>query len=490
MSIKIHHGAPGAFKTSGAIADDLKEPVYAGRLVITNIRGLHEDRVRQVFSDQFKTLVPEEWRLISLDSDSDEDRKRLATFFHWAPDGAFFIVDEVGEIWDPSITPKQLEQFDYPGGVEQAEKDNRFHRLSTAFRMHRHRQWDFVFTAQDISQVHRVVRECCELAFYHKNLDKLGMSGYVEGMHSARTSGLSPSHYQSKKRKSVPKWAFDVYQSTMTGEVTNAGFGTSIFKQAGFLFPLLVLVFAGYTVVSYLLDDSKGSGLFVEKSVSTVPKGYGKDSAAGAAVGSGDAVGAAGHAVSSRRPASLTGKQTGSVEPEEEKKPKTPLDHPLSESEEIYWMPRWRAQNHYEYIVRKGVLTNYADEGGIVFVTAEGRVSLRERELIRIGVFMDRVGPCIVRLRHRSGWKRLTFCEPEPEREPEKKQRPQLVQAGYQQSSPVNRPYGNHQAKPWGRSASQSNSNGYGMNAGFTPNQGFNPSFQHGGNAWPPRGSP
>ncbi len=39
MSIKIHHGPNGSYKTSGAIQDDAVPALKDGRVIITNVRG-------------------------------------------------------------------------------------------------------------------------------------------------------------------------------------------------------------------------------------------------------------------------------------------------------------------------------------------------------------------------------------------------------------------------------------------------------------------
>ena len=73
MSIKIHHGPPGSYKTSGAIADDFIPAVLAGRHIITNVRGLsNEDLVRTVLEKQGKT-VPDSFKLTYLDTSETEN---------------------------------------------------------------------------------------------------------------------------------------------------------------------------------------------------------------------------------------------------------------------------------------------------------------------------------------------------------------------------------------------------------------------------------
>ena len=57
MSIKIHHGFPGSYKTSGAVQDDFIPAALAGRHIVTNVRGLdNEDRIREVLEGQGMTV--------------------------------------------------------------------------------------------------------------------------------------------------------------------------------------------------------------------------------------------------------------------------------------------------------------------------------------------------------------------------------------------------------------------------------------------------
>ena len=49
MSIKIHHGPNGSYKTSGAIQDDAVPALKDGRVIITNVRGFTLERAYQVF---------------------------------------------------------------------------------------------------------------------------------------------------------------------------------------------------------------------------------------------------------------------------------------------------------------------------------------------------------------------------------------------------------------------------------------------------------
>ncbi len=84
MSIKIHHGAPGSYKSSGAIHTDVIPAIKAGRYIITNVRGFSVERCREVLGKD----VPEGFEVLYVETESQDGRDHLARFYHWAPKGA------------------------------------------------------------------------------------------------------------------------------------------------------------------------------------------------------------------------------------------------------------------------------------------------------------------------------------------------------------------------------------------------------------------
>ena len=233
MSIKIHHGPPGSYKTSGAVADDFIPAVLAGRHIITNVRGLEsESNVRGVLEGKGMS-VPESFRLTFIDSGDSEQMEMLRRFWHWSPDGAFFLIDEVQEVWSKSLRDSHLAKLNYPNGIDQANQDGKFLTIALAFEKHRHRNWDFIVTSPNINKVHPVVRGSAEAAYKHKNLATLGKlfkGRYIEAYHAADTNG-KPADFYSIRRKSIPKYVFSLYKSTATGVVTDTTAGQSLFKD-------------------------------------------------------------------------------------------------------------------------------------------------------------------------------------------------------------------------------------------------------------------
>lgn len=262
MSIKIHHGPPGSYKTSGALADDLPKAVLAGRHIITNVRGLSdEENIREVMAGQGKK-VPDSFKLTYIKTDPTdvdyapdescaENMEMLRRFWHWSPDGAFFILDEIQEIYPKTYKDKQLKALEFPGGINAANDAGRFLDIALAFEKHRHKNWDFILTTPNINKVHPIIRGSSEGAYKHKNLALLGgifKGRYIEGFHSADTNGR-PSDFYSITRKRVPDYVFKLYKSTATGVVQDTTAGQSLFSNPRILLLLgiLAIVFAFVT---------------------------------------------------------------------------------------------------------------------------------------------------------------------------------------------------------------------------------------------------
>ena len=89
MAIKIHHGPNGSYKTSGAVWDDAVPAAKSGRLIVTNIRGMSEDRFRALFPD-----LPDSFELEYINHETQDGMDRIRTWFQWAPRDAFLIFDE------------------------------------------------------------------------------------------------------------------------------------------------------------------------------------------------------------------------------------------------------------------------------------------------------------------------------------------------------------------------------------------------------------
>ena len=250
MSLKIYHGAPGSYKTSGAVWNDFVPDVFAGRHVVTNVRGLSDaDKVISVLSSlkEFKKKeIPDSFQLTYIDTTESENLEKLRRWFHWVPEGALLLLDEIQEIYPKSITATQFKQFDFQGGLDAATAAGCFPTLALALEKHRHKNWDIVVTTPSIKLVHPVVRAVAETAFKHINnaiKTKLLKGTYNEAFHLASQPGSKADIYVVRKRR-IPKWVFELYQSTATGQVTDTQAGGSVLSDPRLALMLGVILLA------------------------------------------------------------------------------------------------------------------------------------------------------------------------------------------------------------------------------------------------------
>lgn len=258
MSIKIHHGPNGAYKTSGAIQDDAIPAVLEGRYIITNIRGFTLDRVLEQFPDAPKSL-----EVLNLSMGSSGDIEKIRTWFMWAPRGAFLIFDETQLLFPKSWREKDLERFDFPGGAEAAEAADRPSGWLDGWTRHRHWNWDIVLTTPNIRYIRDDIRLTCEKAYLHANLGVLGpvlkflmRSDYKEAMHDAQENkpGTDGTIVQFKKIKPA---TFAVYDSTATGVVTDTSAGVNLFAS-----PKILGLVGFVAALAFYLSSSGAFSIF------------------------------------------------------------------------------------------------------------------------------------------------------------------------------------------------------------------------------------
>jgi len=237
MPVKIYWGPPGSYKTSSAVMDEAARCVREGRLLITNVRGLSKERLLQnvptySLRDRLfgkKKDQRESFDMIHLRMDNPEELEKLRRWWHWAPVGAFFVLDEVQALYPTDWTARQYHELDIPEGQERVINGNKFASyLSLAFDMHRHGNWDFCFTTPNIKKVFPAIRGAAETAYKHKNMAMLGLRGrFMQFMHTAEDNGNPSETYGSRWRK-IPGWVFRCYESTATGAVSDSKAGWSI----------------------------------------------------------------------------------------------------------------------------------------------------------------------------------------------------------------------------------------------------------------------
>ncbi|MCY1276876.1 Zonular occludens toxin (Zot) [compost metagenome] len=238
MSIKIHHGPNGSYKTSGAIQDDAVPALKEGRVIITNVRGFTLERAYAVFPE-----LPASAEIINLDLESLADLERMRTWFQWAPRGAFLIFDETQLLFPKSWRERDLERFDFPGGPEAAHAADRPMGWLDAWTRHRHFNWDIVLTTPNIAYIRDDIRMTSEMAYKHSNLAVIGIPGrYKEAQHDAQVN-RPPADGTVIEYKRIRKQTFALYQSTATGKTQDTKAGKSFLRSPKLVF-LLVFIAA------------------------------------------------------------------------------------------------------------------------------------------------------------------------------------------------------------------------------------------------------
>jgi len=387
MSIKIHHGPNGSYKTSGAIQDDAVPALKEGRVIITNVRGFTLERAYEVFPD-----LPNTAEIINLDLESLADLDRMRSWFQWAPRGAFLIFDETQLLFPKSWREKDLEKFDYPGGPEAAHAADRPMGWLDAWTRHRHFNWDIVLTTPNISYIRDDIRMTSEMAYKHSNLAVIGVPGrYKEAQHDAQLN-RPPADGTIVEYKRIRKQTFALYQSTATGKTQDTKAGKSLCRSPKLVF-LLALLAGTIGFVSYMGPLKVVGG--------NAPAPAAKPAAApspNAAASPGQAAAVAAAA----RPAA-----TGAV-------PAQPLpDRPAAPPAELNPHPfagRSITITAHLYSKKKG------DQYMFAFIDAEGRrLDLTSWELVGSGYAVRSKGACVAELMFER-WKQTVTCAGSPAR--------------------------------------------------------------------------
>lgn len=262
MPVKIYWGPPGSYKTASAVWDDVTECAKQGRVLITNVRGLTEAKC----AEHLKVINPG-FRVMHFAMDRPSEMGALRRWWHWAPFGAYFVLDEVQVIYPPFWKPTQMRELDGPGDRDRKWPSGEVmpKEMETAFDMHRHGNWDFTFTTPNIKKVRPEIRAAAEWAYKHRNLAYIGFlkGSYMEFQHNAEDNG-NPSDIFTARRRKVPPHVFQLYHSTATGTARDSAAGGSIFTSPYFLLLAAgiaaLLVFVGTRPAPAALQAAYGSG--------------------------------------------------------------------------------------------------------------------------------------------------------------------------------------------------------------------------------------
>ncbi|WP_421845678.1 zonular occludens toxin family protein [Marinobacter sp.] len=257
MSIVIHHGHPGSYKSFGVLQRHAIPALKEGRTVVTNIRGF--DSLEKV-EEALNEILPEEAAILNVNTEGREEKAYMARWFHWAPQGAMVIIDEAQAIYPAKRKDFKPENLDYPGGADQAKQDERPADMFEAYDMHRHYNWDVFLCTPNISKVHMDIRQAAQVAFRHYSMGELlpwKKGKWREVEHDPENNGKAKSHAYGvpKEYKSDPT-IFATYQSTKTGDHQSNQGPQSVFKDKR------VVGYLSLSVISLLVFAYLAVGIF------------------------------------------------------------------------------------------------------------------------------------------------------------------------------------------------------------------------------------
>ena len=241
MTTAIIHGDPGSYKTSTLVSDYLVPAIKQGRHVVTNIRGV---KTVEDIAEIYRFELPDSAQITLVDFNA-EGFERMARFFHWVPEGALILMDEGQRVY-----PTRLRDFkDYD--LRNPTDDKRPLTVEDAFDSHRHMNWDIFISTPNINKIHKEIRAVAEFGYRHKNMATVFsfMKGrYKRVTHNAENSGSAIGHAIQAKLYKIDKRAFNVYQSTATGQTKDSSAAFSFFKQPKVI---LILLIFGYSLWSF-----------------------------------------------------------------------------------------------------------------------------------------------------------------------------------------------------------------------------------------------
>lgn len=247
MTTAIIHGDPGSFKTSSLVSDYLVPAVKAGRLIVTNIRGIISlEEIAELYGFE----LPDTAEIIQVPFDQN-GFEQMARFFHWVPFGALILMDEGQRVYPTRL--RDFKNFDLISDDPVRPKT-----VEDAFDSHRHMNWDIFISTTNISKIHKEIRAVAEFGYRHKNLATVFsfLKGrYKRVTHNAENSGSAISHAISSTVKKIDSRCFDVYQSTATGKTKDSASGFSFFKQPKVALLLLVIGYSVWNLGSTYLGD-------------------------------------------------------------------------------------------------------------------------------------------------------------------------------------------------------------------------------------------
>jgi zona occludens toxin len=247
MAINAYTGLQGSGKSYEVVSEVILPAIHQGRRVVTNIDGIDQDKIHEYLVEKYNGVNP----------------AKLGIIVHVTNDRilepAFFPDEEKPEI-DSVVKPGDLVAIDESWRFWAADGGKLSHEHMQFFRMHRHYihpetfvTCDMVLMIQDISGLHRSVKNVVEFSFRTTKHKSLGLSKryrveVYEGYKQLR------SHVTSRYQKEYNPAIFPLYKSYSGGNGTEQAIDDriNIFKR-WWLIPLaLVLSVGAFIAVTYL----------------------------------------------------------------------------------------------------------------------------------------------------------------------------------------------------------------------------------------------
>ncbi|HAG9121737.1 TPA: hypothetical protein F6V56_14020 [Escherichia coli] len=259
MAVSLYMGVMGSGKTYEVVYSVIIPAVSAGRRVITNIKGINEEKIHEYCRSKFKTKQPGRVVFASTDEilkddffpfySDDESLEQKAAFCEY---GDLICLDELWSIW--------------PSDSKLSEAHKRF------ISMHRHMthavsgvSCDLVIINQGVDGVPRYLKERIESTYRMTKLKSLGLSksyrvDVFSGAKVFKNNKVSTRNYQYKKA------VFELYKSyeTTNGMEATTDSRQNVFSSA-FLWVkiafLLFIVLASIYSIRTVWVDIRGESV-------------------------------------------------------------------------------------------------------------------------------------------------------------------------------------------------------------------------------------
>ncbi|MBT9540264.1 zonular occludens toxin domain-containing protein [Thiobacillus sp.] len=250
MAINAYTGLMGSGKTYEVVSSVILPAIKAGRDIVTNIHGLNQELIHTHLGKPDDGVEFGKIRLVK------NEQVESADFFPEFLDDKFIVNDmtivkpgdvvAIDEAWRPWGTSSKAVQ-----------------QHMAFFREHRHCvngkgvSCDLALVTQDITDIHKLLKNVIEMTFVFTKLKTLGMSGryriqMYEGskLYKTKLTSWSTSTYNKK--------IFPLYKSysseTGGGVEKSLDARQNLFKSTAFFFPVLLAITLITVATFYLYD--------------------------------------------------------------------------------------------------------------------------------------------------------------------------------------------------------------------------------------------